>query len=51
MAWRQILFYQSSTLPQLDSRFCRFFSKSSPYLVKVGIPEFLNGIVKERKPM
>ncbi|KAL2321466.1 hypothetical protein Fmac_025845 [Flemingia macrophylla] len=22
----------------------RFFSKSSPYVVKVGIPEFLNGI-------
>ncbi|CBI39611.3 unnamed protein product, partial [Vitis vinifera] len=24
----------------------RFFSKSTPYIVKVGIPEFLNGIGK-----
>uniref|UniRef100_A0A7N0VK11 Small ribosomal subunit protein mS41 SAM domain-containing protein n=1 Tax=Kalanchoe fedtschenkoi TaxID=63787 RepID=A0A7N0VK11_KALFE len=46
MAWRQILSYRSSTLAQLDSRLCRFFSKSNPYMVKVGIPEFLNGIGK-----
>ncbi|CAN0852996.1 hypothetical protein LINGRAHAP2_LOCUS5498 [Linum grandiflorum] len=26
--------------------FSRFYSQSSPYLVKVGIPEFLNGIGK-----
>ncbi|KAF5186854.1 Igr motif protein [Thalictrum thalictroides] len=24
--------------------FSRFFSKPSPYIVKVGIPEFLNGV-------
>ncbi|XP_012476503.1 uncharacterized protein LOC105792462 isoform X2 [Gossypium raimondii] len=24
--------------------FSRFFSKSSPFIVKVGIPEFLNGV-------
>ncbi|GAA0148316.1 hypothetical protein LIER_36696 [Lithospermum erythrorhizon] len=29
-----------------SSGFCNFSSKSSPYLVKVGIPEFLKGIGK-----
>ncbi|KAL9688213.1 hypothetical protein QQ045_032632 [Rhodiola kirilowii] len=50
MAWRQILVNRaaisSSTFPQLETGFCRFFSKSTPYMVKVGIPEFLNGIGK-----
>ncbi|GAU23853.1 hypothetical protein TSUD_380150 [Trifolium subterraneum] len=36
-----------STLPH-SSSYCsyRSFSKSTPYVVKVGIPEFLNGIGK-----
>ncbi|WJX22834.1 hypothetical protein P8452_12107 [Trifolium repens] len=36
-----------STLPH-SSSYCssRSFSKSTPYIVKVGIPEFLNGIGK-----
>ncbi|KAB5556113.1 hypothetical protein DKX38_007022 [Salix brachista] len=53
MAWRQIFTntkravsippQQATSAPGLS----RFFSKSSsPYLVKVGIPEFLNGIGK-----
>ncbi|KAF8388545.1 hypothetical protein HHK36_027220 [Tetracentron sinense] len=49
MAWKQILSNRStlSTLHAVPG-FTRFFSKSSPYIdvvaVKVGIPEFLNGV-------
>ncbi|KAK9692149.1 hypothetical protein RND81_09G243800 [Saponaria officinalis] len=41
--WRQITnaSVQSSAFVHASSR---FFSNSSPYLVKVGIPEFLRGI-------
>ncbi|KAK7278027.1 hypothetical protein RJT34_23048 [Clitoria ternatea] len=50
MAWlqlRRILTNSISTLPHsTPSHFSRFFSKSSPYVVKVGIPEFLSGIGK-----
>ncbi|KAH9622092.1 hypothetical protein KSS87_002646 [Heliosperma pusillum] len=47
--WRQITnktFQSSSTFPSpsLFPTPSRFFSSSSPYLVKVGIPEFLRGI-------
>ncbi|EEF49978.1 uncharacterized protein LOC8269837 [Ricinus communis] len=50
MAWRQLMnntrefsvFAQANSTPG----FVRFFSKSPPYIVKVGIPEFLNGIGK-----
>ncbi|XP_074321081.1 uncharacterized protein LOC141657678 [Silene latifolia] len=47
--WRQITtksFQSSSTLPSpsLFPTSSRFFSSSSPYVVKVGIPEFLRGI-------
>ncbi|KAF4387727.1 hypothetical protein G4B88_004054 [Cannabis sativa] len=48
MAWRQILFINKNTIstPYSTPPFARFFSKSIPYEVKVGIPEFLNGIGK-----
>ncbi|KAL9660902.1 hypothetical protein QQ045_025721 [Rhodiola kirilowii] len=49
MSWRQMLLSQAvqrSAMPLVASGFCRFYSKSSPYLVKVGIPEFLSGIGK-----
>uniref|UniRef100_A0A2P2KGY0 Small ribosomal subunit protein mS41 SAM domain-containing protein n=1 Tax=Rhizophora mucronata TaxID=61149 RepID=A0A2P2KGY0_RHIMU len=51
MAWRQItrVATQSSNpalQPHSAPGLYRFFSKSAPYLVKVGIPEFLNGIGK-----
>ncbi|KAH7523541.1 hypothetical protein FEM48_Zijuj06G0022700 [Ziziphus jujuba var. spinosa] len=47
MAWRQILFKGSPiSQPLSPTGFARFFSKPSPYAVKVGIPEFLNGIGK-----
>ncbi|KAH7542936.1 uncharacterized protein LOC107406696 [Ziziphus jujuba] len=47
MAWRQMLFKGSPTSQLLSpTGFARFFSKPSPYVVKVGIPEFLNGIGK-----
>ncbi|KAJ4825099.1 hypothetical protein Tsubulata_016811 [Turnera subulata] len=51
MAWRQIPTTTRSlpfTNPSPALGFFRFFSKSaaSPYLAKVGIPEFLNGIGK-----
>ncbi|XP_010259214.1 PREDICTED: uncharacterized protein LOC104598731 isoform X2 [Nelumbo nucifera] len=32
------------SVPRLVPGFPRFFSKSNQYLVKVGIPEFLNGV-------
>ncbi|KAM1790671.1 hypothetical protein ACFX12_034710 [Malus domestica] len=47
MAWRQMLFHTSSSsilVPYSTAGFARFSTKSNPYLVKVGIPEFLNGI-------
>ncbi|GAB4855658.1 hypothetical protein Ancab_024280 [Ancistrocladus abbreviatus] len=50
MAWRQIFFVsqKSFSLPSTTANsshgFSRFFSKSAHYIVKVGIPEFLNGI-------
>ncbi|XP_044497918.1 uncharacterized protein LOC123219998 [Mangifera indica] len=47
MAWRQIINTKMTTPISSPTLFSRFFSKSSsPYLVKVGIPEFLNGIGK-----
>ncbi|KAJ9180348.1 hypothetical protein P3X46_008606 [Hevea brasiliensis] len=49
MAWRQIITNtRIVSLPQTNSTpgFSRFFSKSPAYIVKVGIPEFLNGIGK-----
>ncbi|KAF3640834.1 putative protein isoform X1 [Capsicum chacoense] len=51
MAWRQILFSNttrllSSSSNSVPSGFASFCSKSNPYLVKVGIPEFLNGVGK-----
>ncbi|XP_057539780.1 uncharacterized protein LOC130817852 [Amaranthus tricolor] len=42
--WRQISRTFTSSSPAPFSS--RFFSTSSPYLVKVGIPEFLNAIGK-----
>ncbi|CAO2837612.1 unnamed protein product [Amaranthus hypochondriacus] len=42
--WRQISRTISS--PSSSPLPSRFFSTSSPYIVKVGIPEFLNGIGK-----
>uniref|UniRef100_A0A7C9B2B6 Small ribosomal subunit protein mS41 SAM domain-containing protein n=1 Tax=Opuntia streptacantha TaxID=393608 RepID=A0A7C9B2B6_OPUST len=49
--WRQIISRTlSHSQPAPNSSFLpasfRFFSSSSPYVVKVGIPEFLNGIGK-----
>uniref|UniRef100_A0A0V0H3S7 Putative ovule protein n=1 Tax=Solanum chacoense TaxID=4108 RepID=A0A0V0H3S7_SOLCH len=50
MAWRQILFSNRRLLSvpsnSVTSGFASFSSKSNPYLVKVGIPEFLNGVGK-----
>ncbi|GAA0138231.1 hypothetical protein LIER_00014 [Lithospermum erythrorhizon] len=49
MAWRQLTpaFNEISFFSSYpSSAFCNFSSKSTPYLVKVGIPEFLNGIGK-----
>ncbi|MCE3215120.1 hypothetical protein HAX54_000931 [Datura stramonium] len=50
MAWRQILFSNgrllSSPSNSVPSGFASFSSKSNPYIVKVGIPEFLNGVGK-----
>ncbi|GMG99785.1 hypothetical protein Nepgr_001625 [Nepenthes gracilis] len=48
--WRQIFSItgRSITIPvpatNTNVGFPRFFSKSTPYIVKVGIPEFLNGV-------
>ncbi|KAL2941679.1 Flap endonuclease Xni [Bienertia sinuspersici] len=47
--WRHISRTLTSPSPYPVPAFVappRFFSSSSPYLVKVGIPEFLNGIGK-----
>ncbi|XP_077243630.1 xaa-pro aminopeptidase P isoform X2 [Tasmannia lanceolata] len=49
MAWKQFLSNKSTTFSPQQSLigFSRFFSKSNPsYIVKVGIPEFLNGVGK-----
>ncbi|XP_057493606.1 uncharacterized protein LOC130779081 [Actinidia eriantha] len=49
MAWRQIIPFNRRSLlspSNLVPGFASFSSKSTPYLVKVGIPEFLNGVGK-----
>ncbi|KAK3023323.1 hypothetical protein RJ639_043510 [Escallonia herrerae] len=49
MAWRQMISLNRASLQTLSnslSGFARFSSKSNPYAVKVGIPEFLNGVGK-----
>ncbi|XVF41754.1 hypothetical protein PTKIN_Ptkin01aG0305700 [Pterospermum kingtungense] len=44
MAWMQIL-NNSRAIPVSNPYgFSRFFSTSSSYIAKVGIPEFLNGV-------
>ncbi|PIN10006.1 hypothetical protein CDL12_17412 [Handroanthus impetiginosus] len=51
MAWRQILAW-SRTLSPVSAHsnpvpgVAKFSSKPSPYIVKVGIPEFLSGVGK-----
>eukprot|EP00262_Sarcandra_glabra_P004928 TRINITY_DN1615_c0_g1_i1.p1 TRINITY_DN1615_c0_g1~~TRINITY_DN1615_c0_g1_i1.p1 ORF type:complete len:108 (-),score=15.72 TRINITY_DN1615_c0_g1_i1:230-553(-) len=35
---------QNFLLPKILPGFSRFFSKSNQYILKVGIPEFLNGV-------
>ncbi|XP_050220907.1 uncharacterized protein LOC126671214 [Mercurialis annua] len=47
MAWRQVM-KNTRAVSQANSvsGFSRFFSSSPHYFVKVGIPEFLNGIGK-----
>ncbi|XVF31479.1 hypothetical protein REPUB_Repub16aG0149700 [Reevesia pubescens] len=44
MAWMQILNNTRAIPISNPYGFSRFFSKSSPFIVKVGIPEFLNGV-------
>ncbi|GLT47137.1 hypothetical protein SLA2020_208510 [Shorea laevis] len=44
MAWKQIINNTSVIPVQTPSGFSRFFSKSTPFVVKVGIPKFLNGV-------
>ncbi|CAK9171451.1 unnamed protein product [Ilex paraguariensis] len=49
MAWRQIVSLNRRLLSAPSNPvpgFASFSSKSSPYIVKVGIPEFLNGVGK-----
>ncbi|KAK9215709.1 hypothetical protein WN944_007715 [Citrus x changshan-huyou] len=48
MAWRQIFNNARANSMVAASGFSRFFSSkaSNQYIVKVGIPEFLNGIGK-----
>ncbi|XP_028104911.1 uncharacterized protein LOC114303937 isoform X1 [Camellia sinensis] len=49
MAWRQIIPFnrRAFSIPSnLVPGFANFSSKSTPYLVKVGIPEFLKGVGK-----
>ncbi|XP_009592617.1 uncharacterized protein [Nicotiana tomentosiformis] len=51
MAWRQILFFNRRLISAPSNSsvltgFASFSSKSNPYIVKVGIPEFLNGVGK-----
>ncbi|GLT96434.1 hypothetical protein SLE2022_140560 [Rubroshorea leprosula] len=44
MAWRQIINNAQAIPASTPYGFSRFFSKSTPFVVKVGIPEFLNGV-------
>ncbi|XVF57597.1 hypothetical protein PTKIN_Ptkin06aG0218100 [Pterospermum kingtungense] len=44
MAWMQILNNAKAIPIPNPYGFLRFFSKSSPFAVKVGIPEFLIGV-------
>ncbi|KAL8099509.1 uncharacterized protein LOC141684411 [Apium graveolens] len=44
MAWRQLNTKIVIAASNLPSGFASFSSKSSPYIVKVGIPEFLKGV-------
>ncbi|KAJ4953821.1 hypothetical protein NE237_030653 [Protea cynaroides] len=47
MVWKRILSNSSNTLSMthfIPSGYSRFFSKSSQYIVKVGIPEFVSGV-------
>ncbi|KAJ7973253.1 IGR protein motif [Quillaja saponaria] len=50
MAWMRGILNKRAISAQIQPHsspcFYRFFSKSSTYVVKVGIPEFLNGIGK-----
>ncbi|KAE9445565.1 hypothetical protein C3L33_22537, partial [Rhododendron williamsianum] len=49
MAWRQLIPFNRkafSTPSNLVSGFASFSSKSTPYEVKAGIPEFLKGVGK-----
>ncbi|GFZ07239.1 hypothetical protein Acr_19g0001760 [Actinidia rufa] len=49
MAWKQIIPFNRRALlspSNLVPGFASFSSKSTPYVVKVGIPEFLNGVGK-----
>ncbi|KAF3436668.1 hypothetical protein FNV43_RR04385 [Rhamnella rubrinervis] len=46
MAWRQMLNVRPISQSLSASGSARFFSNAGPYAVKVGIPEFLNGIGK-----
>ncbi|XVE89546.1 hypothetical protein DITRI_Ditri20bG0004800 [Diplodiscus trichospermus] len=44
MAWMQILNNSRGIPVSNPYGFSRFFSNSSSFIVKVGIPEFLNGV-------
>ncbi|GLT38533.1 hypothetical protein SLA2020_127770 [Shorea laevis] len=44
MAWRQIISYTRAIPGSTPSGFSRSFSNLTPFVVKVGIPEFLNGV-------
>ncbi|EOY11681.1 hypothetical protein QUC31_009349 [Theobroma cacao] len=46
MAWVQILRNTREIPVSNPYGFSRFFSRSTPFVVKVGIPEFLNGVGK-----
>ncbi|KAI5672894.1 hypothetical protein M9H77_13258 [Catharanthus roseus] len=46
MALRQFLTLNKKFLSNLSSGFATFSTKSNPYIVKVGIPEFLTGVGK-----
>uniref|UniRef100_A0A5B7BZC9 Small ribosomal subunit protein mS41 SAM domain-containing protein n=1 Tax=Davidia involucrata TaxID=16924 RepID=A0A5B7BZC9_DAVIN len=49
MAWKQIMsFHRRALLTPLNlvTGFASFSSKPNPYIVKVGIPEFLTGVGK-----
>ncbi|GLT88429.1 hypothetical protein SLE2022_064570 [Rubroshorea leprosula] len=44
MAWRQIISYTRAIPASTPFGFSRSFSNSTAFVVKVGIPEFLNGV-------